>query len=214
MDSNPNGDEQEDDDDEDETNDLELKATKILFDSIDEYPGNEENIERFCLPLFSKAKSDYAVDHVKDAFSKRPAMSQIFASYLANFISEASVQSFLLELAQDAVLVDWQKMWVVAALSQMKKAPDAHVKIIWAILKDATRHDALRAVAAVHVGRFGDHARRKALRELYPSLSHYAQAAAYFSSRHWPQVERTNAKATWGHQTPLNVLMTHALVNK
>jgi hypothetical protein len=44
--------------------DLELKATTVLFDSIEEYPGQEESIERFCLPLFAKADSDYAIDHV------------------------------------------------------------------------------------------------------------------------------------------------------
>jgi hypothetical protein len=79
-------DEDDDEDDEDKTTDLELKATKILFDSIEDYAGHEENIERFCLPLFAKVSSDYAVQHVMDAFKKRPAMSQIFASYLANFL--------------------------------------------------------------------------------------------------------------------------------
>jgi hypothetical protein len=58
---------------------LELKATTVLFDSISEYPGQEENIERFCLPLFSKTGSDYALAHVLDAFKKRPVMSQIYA---------------------------------------------------------------------------------------------------------------------------------------
>jgi hypothetical protein len=50
--------------------DLELGATKLLFDSLSEYPGQEENIERFCLPLFSKAGADYALEHVLDAFKK------------------------------------------------------------------------------------------------------------------------------------------------
>jgi len=45
--------ENEDEEDEDEE-DLELKATMLLFDSIDEYPGNEENIERFCLRYFPR----------------------------------------------------------------------------------------------------------------------------------------------------------------
>jgi Reverse transcriptase (RNA-dependent DNA polymerase) len=42
--------------------DLELQATTVLFNSLSEYPGQEDNIERFCLPLFSKAGSNYAVD--------------------------------------------------------------------------------------------------------------------------------------------------------
>ena len=37
-----------------EEEDLELQATTILFDSLSDYPGHEENIERFCLPLFGE----------------------------------------------------------------------------------------------------------------------------------------------------------------
>ena len=80
------------DEDEESGEELELKATKLLFDSISEYPGQEENIERFCLPLFSKAGSDYAVTHVLDALKKRPSMSQIYASYLAKFLAEQDVR--------------------------------------------------------------------------------------------------------------------------
>jgi hypothetical protein len=54
-----------------EKEDLELAATKALFDSISSYPGQEESIERFCLPLFAKAGSMYAVEHVIDVFKKR-----------------------------------------------------------------------------------------------------------------------------------------------
>ena len=76
-----------DDDDDDEKHDaLELVATQALFDSIDDYLGSEENIERFCLPLFARASSDYAVEHVLEAFSERPSMSQIYAAYLAGFL--------------------------------------------------------------------------------------------------------------------------------
>jgi hypothetical protein len=209
----------DDDDDDDEgandgVNDLELKATTILFDSIEDYSGHEENIERFCLPLFAKAKSDYAVSHVMDAFRKRPAMSQIFSSYLANFLDDDTVQEFLLELLQNAPLVDWQKMWVLAALSQVAKASDTCVKVAMSILKDGARHDALRAVAAVYIGRFGEHSRRKALMSYYSSVSPYVQSAIYFSSRNWPSVERGNAKASWGSQSPLNVLLTAAIAKK
>jgi hypothetical protein len=83
-----------DDDEDNSGNELELKATTILFDSIEEYSGHEENIERFCLPMFAKAKSDYAVNHVMDAFRKRPAMSQIFSSYIANFLDGEDVEEF------------------------------------------------------------------------------------------------------------------------
>jgi hypothetical protein len=204
-----------DDDAEDgEKSDLELAATKILFDSIGDYVGHEENIERFCLPLFAKAHSDYAIEHVKDAFKKRPAMSQIFVAYLARFIASNEICDFLFGLLVDESLMDWQRMWVLAGLSQANSVDDSVVRTALTTLKDGDRHEALRATAAVYVGRFGEHSRRKALITLYGSVSPFIQSAMYFSSRTWPGVERGNAKATWGNQNALNALLTIAFGKK
>lgn len=194
--------------------DLELEATKLLFDSIHEYPGHEESIERFCLPLFAKASSDYAVQHVMEAFKKRPAMSQIYAYYLAKLLEEQDVQEFLASLLGDKVLFDWQKMWVLAALMQIKPTNDSAIKTALALLKDANRHEALRAVAAIYVGRYGDMARRKALISIYPKVTNYIQASIYFSSSYWPGVERSNAKSSWSGHGYINGLLTVALGKK
>ncbi|CAE6793140.1 RNA-directed DNA polymerase [Paraburkholderia nemoris] len=204
------GEEEGDSDDEDV--ELELAATKLLFNSISEYPGYEENIERFCLPLFARSGSDYAVAHTLDAFKKRPSMSQIYSAYLVGFLSDDEVSNFLVTAQKDASMMDWQKMWVLAALLQAKKEAVSGVKAALDILQDATRHEALRATAAIYVGRFGDHGRRKSLRTMYPSLSPYIQAAIYFSSRNWPSAERLTAKNSWGANSSLNQLLTAGMV--
>ena len=121
---------------------------------------------------------------------------------------------FLIDLLDDSSLVDWQKMWVLAALSQLDKANDESVKKASDLLKDGTIHEALRAVAAIYIGRYGDHSRRKALISYYNSVSPYIQSAIYFSSRNWPGVERSNAKASWGSHGLLNSLLTLAMAQK
>jgi hypothetical protein len=194
--------------------DLELKATTVLFNSISKYPGQEESIERFCLPLFSKAGSDYALSHVLDAFKKRPVMSQIYASYVAKFLNQNEVRETLYSFLKDPLLADWQKMWIVAALSQANKHEDLVVKSALNLLQDANRHEALRAVAAIFVGRFGSHARRKTLIATYPTVSPYIQSAIYYSSRRWPSAERNTAKASWGSHGGLNNLITLANAKK
>ena len=88
-----------------------MKATTVLFESLSQYTGQEENIERFCLPLFSKAGSDCALEHVLDAFKKRPAMTQIYASYVAKFLDEDEVQKTLWALLKDASLPDWHNVF-------------------------------------------------------------------------------------------------------
>lgn len=199
---------EEPDDDEE---DIELVATIHLFNSIDKYPGQEENVERFCLPLFAKAGSPHAVAHVMESFKRRSSMAQIYSSYLSNFLDEDNVRSFMNGLISDEMLHDWQKMWVIAALMLGPKPADAQVKLAMDLLKDGNRHEALRAVAAYFVGRFGDHIRRTALRNAYQQFSPYIQAAIYASSRFWPGVEAGNAKATWGAHGMLNQLLTKAM---
>jgi len=193
---------------------LELKATIELFDAIDQYPDQEENIERFCLPMFSKAMSDHAVDHVAKAFSQRPSMTQIYASYLANFIDDdKDILGFLLEKFSDSSLVDWQRIWVAAALLTLDDADEAVVKPAWAVFQDANRHEALRANAAIIVGRYGDLARRKSLVDAYAACPPFVQAAIYYSSRRWPKVEKANAKNAWSQHGTLNELITTAIAN-
>lgn len=209
------GDDEDDDEiEEEDDEDLDLKATKLLFNSIGKYLGQEENIERFCLPLFTKAESDYALQHVLESFKKRPSMAQIYASYVAKFLRSVSVLDGLLTLVVDVELSDWQKMWILAALSQAGKHRDATVKIALDILQDANRHETLRAVAAIFVGRFGDHSRRLALLGVYTASSPYMQSAIYFSSRKWPKAERLTAKNNWGNHGDLNRLLTQAMNKK
>ena len=203
-----------DESDEMEDDELELRATEILFNSMEEYPGQEEKIERFCLPLFAKASSDHAVGHVLDAFKKRPAMSQIYASYIARFLDRDGVQDFCRALLEEASLTDWQRMWVLAALVRVKPIDDRGVRMALDLLEDANRHEALRAVAAIYVGRYGDMVRRRRLVSVYSTVSSYIQAAIYYSTRYWPKTERSTAKANWGAHEPLNALITSAFASK
>jgi hypothetical protein len=107
----------------------------------------------------------------------------------------------------DPSLADWQKIWVLAALSQVEQSNDAAVKVALDLVRNPKGHDALRAVAAVYVGRFGDHTRRKALMSIDGSVSNYIQAAIYYSSRTWPGVERATAKASWSAHGQLHRLI-------
>ena len=200
----------DDDEDGEKREALELAATRALFDSIEDYPGNEENIERFCLPLFARAGSDYAIDHVLEAFRERPSMSQIHAAYLAGFLDNADVKKFLASLVKDDSIMDWQRMWVLAALMQADGPVNGAVKNSLAILESGERHHTLRGSAAIYAGRFGDHAVRVKLNRLYSGLPTYIQLAIYYSSRNWPIPERRTARSSWGDHSTLHVLLTNA----
>ncbi|TXM62338.1 hypothetical protein FV226_27520, partial [Methylobacterium sp. WL12] len=213
-DNDEDEDEDEDDDEDEEGDkeeDLELRATKLLFDSIPKYPGHEESIERFCIPIFQKAKSRHALSYAMVLFDDRPSMTQIYASYLSTFIEDKEVFSFMSLQLNEAFYSDWQKMWIIAALLQRFDAAGETIKAAYDILSDAERHDGLRAVAAILVGKFGDYARRRRLVSIYPIVSDYIKSAIYFSSIYWGGVEKRNARAQWGSQGVLNSLITEGM---
>jgi hypothetical protein len=203
-----------DDDDEARGQDaktLELRATIILFDSITEFPMHVEKIERFCLPLFAAARSDYAVDHVISVFPNRPAMSQIYCSYLSNFLdSEKVCQALLILLTNEELHYDWQRMWILASLMTPDSSDDATVSIGLKIFRDGYRHEALRAVAAIFTAKQGKFTRQKELSDLYGSTgSTYLQTAILYGARYFQAAKRRTAIKSWGGQSS-----THMLVAK
>jgi hypothetical protein len=197
----------EDDDNDTENVDIELAATTNLFDAIGSFRGHEEEIERFCLPLFMKAGSDYAVDHVITSFEKRPAMCQIYCSYLGKFCEDKHVHKFLAAQLKNENLYDWQLMWVIGALLQRRQNDDMIVRDVYQVFKSG-RHDAVRAVAAIFVGSNGDQARRNDLAADCPNAPEYVQSAIYYVSRRWKGASAGNMHAQWGNRSDLNKLIS------
>ena len=163
---------------------------------------HDEKIERFCLPLFSAAGSDYAVGYVMKNFKVYPAMSQIYSNYLARFLGDRAVYERLGELLVDeAVYFDWQKMWILAALLSAEQADDNLVLTALRIFRDGYSHEALRAVAAIFVAKHGAFTRKKELADSYgQSGSQYIQTAVLYGARYMnSEMRRTSLKSWGGH---------------
>jgi hypothetical protein len=203
--------EDEDDGEGKEANDAEaeLGATEVLFDSRDEFPLHVEKIERFCLPLFASAVSDYAVDHVLDNFAHRPAMTQIYCAYLAKFVEQEEISSALGEiLTGDELFYDWQRMWIFAALMRWERSTSDVVRASIQICNDGARHEALRAVAGILAAKHGSFTRQKELSDNYGNAgSIYLQTALLYATRYFqPALRRGSLKLWSGHS------QTHSLI--
>lgn len=201
----------DDSSDDTEAEELELSATIILFDSIEKFPAHVEKIERFCLPLFAAAGSDYAVDHVLERFTRRPAMSQIYCAYLMAFLDIKEVRDALTNLLDSSELpYDWQRMWILASLMTSDKGRDGIVSDTLKIYKDGRRHEALRAVAAIFVAKHGTYPRQKELIDNYGITgSTYLQTAVLYGARYFHTTTRRTSIKSWSGQST-----THSLVAK
>jgi hypothetical protein len=185
---------------------IELKATEALFSEIGRFKGNEEKIERFCLPLFAKARSKHAVAHVLPLLSQYPAMSQLYCAYLVKFVDDTEITKAIeATLLADHRMFDWQRMWMVATLIPAKAGSDELVKACLDVTRSSQYHEALRAICAIYVAKFGSFQRRQALFSEYGSLGYpYIQTAVLYGARFAPAIEKRNAIASWGPHSELH----------
>ncbi|WP_416914967.1 MAG: RNA-directed DNA polymerase [Roseicyclus sp.] len=202
----------EDEGDDDDAK-IHLEATKSLFDSVNLYSGYEEEVERFCIPLFIKAKSDYAIEHVISSFDKRPSMAQIYCSYLGKFTDRDEVLAFLRSKVEDARLHDWQLMWVIGAFLQGRHHVDADIVPVLRVFNDRDRHDAVRAIAAIFVGLHGDAIRRRSLFDNCADCTIYVQAAIFYISLRKSDATSNNHRTQWVNRSTFNTLISKAWSN-
>jgi hypothetical protein len=193
---------------------VELEATRSLFRAIGNFKNVEDKIERFCLPVFSKGNVDIAVDYVLSRLETHPAMAQIYCAYLSKFIDRPDVRRKLESIVLGKIneIRDWPLMWCIGALLIADEGSDALVRNSIEILTNSHRHEALRAICAIHVAKFGTAPRRRELIAAYQKMSSiYIQAAILYGSRYLSSTARYNAIATWGESSELHRLVSAAV---
>ena len=193
---------------------FEIEGLKALFESIPEYPSSEEQIERFCLPLFAAAGSDYAVDYVIEHFADKPSMAQLYCSYLEKFIrGRPDISRALADnLRSERIIFDWQRMWLLAALASSEALSDDIVKASQDVALAGVFHDTVRASAILLIAKHGSYSRRKVIIDSYSNLSSpYLQSSLLYSARYFPANDRRNAQTNWSAHSELNRLVAIAL---
>ena len=172
---------------------IELKATEMLFDQIQKYNENCEEIERFCLPLFASFGSPYAIDHVLVKLYNTPSMSQIYFSYLSKFITHKNVQQHIFSaITQRKLTFDWEYLWAIGTIVQMPLISD---EMVASLLKMCTENydDSVKAMAFIAVARHGDVSRQKTVVDALNRIhSPYIRGAILFSARYMQKAIRKN----------------------
>lgn len=194
---------------------IELTAVESLFEEVDNPQAPTDKIERFCLPLLGQAGSLSGVERAIEGFRARPHLSQIYAAYLAQVGREDpdAVRDELVSVViDDPVGYDWQLMWALGALLYLPDVPSGAVTRALRVAQDRSHSIALRAVAAVFVGRNGNASQRRALKNLYADEpSEYVRSAVLYSSRYFPTPERRTCVRAWGGHSDTNSLVARTV---
>ncbi|MBL7174759.1 MAG: hypothetical protein ISS66_02930 [Desulfobacteraceae bacterium] len=185
-----------------------------LFESIEEYQDHTIKIERFCLPFLREMGSDIAVERTLNGIISRPYMSRTYLSYLSGFIGESTEIKDRLEglMKGDALISDYQRMYILATLSMAPKVSREAVKITLQLLQDLSYAQETRAIAAILAAKHGAPVQRRAVRLAYEGeTSPYVRAAILYASRHFTGAERRTCIKAWGGHSIVNALVAHAL---
>ncbi|KRW97691.1 RNA-directed DNA polymerase [Paracoccus sp. MKU1] len=205
-------DEDEDDEDEDDGG-LGNAAVERLMDSIDDYPNQEDQIEKFCLPILRSAQSSSAVEHVLENLKEKPQQTRLYFSYISTFIrTDQYVVDALEELVADDTVSDYQRMFLLAALLRAETVTRATVNSALQWLQNRTVAKETRAIAAIFAAKHGVAQQKRTVRTSYEDEpSDYVRSAILYSSKYLTVVEKKTCKRAWGGHNAINTLIAQTI---
>jgi hypothetical protein len=199
-----------------EEDEINTEATKALFNTSTKRDVRLK-IERFCLPVFSLADSDFPLEYVIENYAKEPSMSQTYFGYLNRMIRlDNSVAEKCESIFNDKNLIfDYQRKWLYAAFLYSEKISEKIINNALADLKKTSRNVGLRALCAIIIGKYGNPASRRILKNFYSNEnSEYVKSAILFASQYFPPQERDTCFKAWSGHSELNSLIVQAIKKK
>lgn len=193
---------------------VELQAFEALFFRIDDPQVPEDKVERLCLPFFSAARSDYAVEHVLENFPSRAHQAKLYASYLAALAKEQTRLVGAIEALWngEALVYDWQRLWLGAGLWFLEDVSGDSVRTALRKLSASSSSEPLRAVCAILVGKHGTASQKRVLRNHYSSEnSSYVKSALVFAAQYFPTSERKACLRAWSGHSIESALVARAV---
>jgi hypothetical protein len=205
------GEEEEEEDEEDEN--LENAAVERLMENIADYPKQEDQIEKFCLPILRSAASDSAVRHVLKNLKEKPHQTRLYFSYISIFVrSNQDVVRALEALISDDTVSEYQRMFLLAALLKARTVQRATVNTALQWLQDRREAKEMRAMAAVFAAKQGAAQQKRTVRTSYEDEpSDYVRSAILYSAKYLTPAERKTCKRAWGGHSAINTLVTKTL---
>lgn len=199
----------EDDDDEN----FENAAVERLIENIGDYPNQEDQIEKFCLPILRSAQSDSAVQHVLEKLKEKPHQNRLYFSYISSFVRTDQEVVYALEaLVTNAALSNYQQMFLLAALLRARTVKRATVNTALKWLQNRTVAKETRAMAAIFAAKHGVAQQKRTVRTSYEDEpSDYVRSAILYSSKYLTAVEKRTCKRAWGGHNAINTLIAQTI---
>lgn len=198
---------------EDKGIDLQNAAVARLINEIEDYPGHQDQIEKFCLPILRSATADLALDYVLEASINKPHQTRLFFSYISTFVkSHPEVRWQLEKMVQDTTILDYQRMYLLGTLLRATRVERTTVNTAIQWLQNPQVAKETRAMAAIFSAKHGVAVQKRAVRTSYEGeQSDYVRSAILYSSRYFTVAERKTCKRAWGGHSTINSLIAKTI---
>lgn len=193
---------------------IDLAATERLYSAIENYPGQSDNIERFCLPLLRAAGSEHAMDAVLNHLLEKPHLTSYYHAYLSRFVpSNKDLVSALESVVRSPKLVmDYERMYVLGSLFAAESVKPLTVNSALQWLENKRIAEETRAIAAIFAAKHGNPTQKRTVRLAYENEpSTYVRSAILYSSRYFTAAERKTCKKAWGAHNLVNALIAQTI---
>jgi hypothetical protein len=211
----------EDEDNEEQANveeehddaDLQNAAVERLMKNIGDYPNQEDQIEKFCLPILRSAQSDSAVQHVLENLTEKPHQTRLYFSYISTFVgTNQDVVGALEALCADDTVSDYQRMFLLAALVRARTVNRATVRAALQWFQNHTAAKETRAMAAIFAAKHGAAQQKRTVRTSYEDEpSDYVRSAILFASKYLTADDKKTCKRAWGGHNAINTLIAQTI---
>lgn len=205
--------EEEDQEGEEDGQNFENAAVGSLINNIGDYPNQEDQIEKFCLPILRSSQSDSALEHVLGRIREKPHQTRLYFSYISTFVrTDQYVVDALEGLVADGSVSDYQRMFLLAVLLRARTVTRATVNTALQWLQNRSVAKETRAMAAIFAAKHGVAQQKRTVRTSYEDEpSDYVRSAILYSSRYLSPVEKKTCKRAWGGHSEINALIAKAI---
>ena len=192
---------------------LENATVERLMENIEDYPDQQDQIEKFCLPILRSAVSDSAVDYVLEKLREKPHQTRLYFAYTSTFVrANQEVVGALEELVADEAVSDYQRMFLLAALFRASRVGRATVNTALQWLENPRVAMETRAMAAIFAARHGTAQQKRRVRTSYEDEpSDYVRSAILYSARYLTTADRRTCKRAWGGHSSINSLIARSI---
>lgn len=192
---------------------VELEATRSIFDSLDDFKGEERHrAESFCLNIFRRAGDPIAISYVLKRWLRNPERAREYAFYLNRFAASKNHRKAIdVRFVADAEqMIDFQWAWAAIVMRRFDKISENLFQIANKIVSDGSRHEVIRSLLVYSVAKHGTPQQKKKLRDSYANAPILMQLSIIHSAKNFTSGERNAFLKTAVTHGDLQSLMVSA----